>query len=258
MMRIAILTSNAVRHKFLANTLATHADEALVISECKENDLKDIEKAASPAIAEHFRSRYQTEMDFFPGNNILRVPSVPLLRNEIRLESVYNTLRAFAPDAMFVFGASIVREPLLSLLPSGRFVNLHLGLSPYYRGSGTNFWPFVNEELEYVGATILHIDPGVDTGDIIAHVRPDIRPGDNVHTIGCKVIEAGVSCLIDVMDLLKNGTSLPRVPQWPVETEKYYKTSDFNEEALLQYRKNLENGLVDRYSRKDIKLVSLR
>ena len=34
-----------------------------------------------------------------------------------------------------------------------KIINAHLGLSPYYRGSGTNIFPFVNKEIEYVGVT---------------------------------------------------------------------------------------------------------
>lgn len=37
-MKIVILTSNGIRHKFLANSLASKADDALVVSECKQND----------------------------------------------------------------------------------------------------------------------------------------------------------------------------------------------------------------------------
>ena len=37
-------------------------------------------------------------------------------------------------------------------------LNIHLGLSPYYRGAGTNFWPLVNGEPEYCGATIHFLD----------------------------------------------------------------------------------------------------
>ena len=55
---------------------------------------------------------------------------------------------------------------------------------------GTNFWPLVNGEPEYCGATIHFLDVGVDTGPIIAHVRPEIAAGDGPHDIGNKTIVA--------------------------------------------------------------------
>ena len=61
-------------------------------------------------------------------------------------------------------------------------------MSPYYRGSGTNFWPFVNNELQFIGATFMHIDEGVDTGEIIHQIRANIFHDDNIHQIGNRLI----------------------------------------------------------------------
>lgn len=258
-MRIVILTSNGLRHKFLANSLSTKADDALVVSECKQNDSVGVESKAQSIINEHFKLRYETEKKFFPNNDFFTAKTLPILYKEVNLEYVYHVIKKFKPDIMVIFGSYIIREPLLSLLPPGRIINLHLGLSPYYRGSGTNFWPFVNNELEYIGSTILHLDAGIDTGDIICHVRPKIESGDNVHTIGCKVIQSSVDPLIQIMEMINEGKKLNRVKQWNVDG-KYYKTSDFNEEALLKYKNNMKNGLIENYllkPRKKIKLIDL-
>ena len=259
-MKIAIFTSNAIRHKFFANTLAKTADDALVFSECKSNDASDRDKTddQSPLIAEHFRLRYETEKKFFTGNDHFINKCVPLNFKEANLFSTYQIVKKFNPDLMFVFGSSIIREPLLSLLPPGRFINLHLGISPYYRGSGTNFWPFVNNELEYVGSTILHIDAGVDTGDIIVHVSPEIEEGDTVHTVGCKVIKSSIAMLEEIMKIVKSGMVLNRVKQWQISDGRYYRKKDFNEEVLSVYKSNLENGIIKKYlenPKKEIQLI---
>lgn len=258
-MKIVILTSNGLRHKFLANSLSSKVDDALVVSECKQNDSISTCSEAQSAINEHFKLRNETEKIFFPNNDFFTAKTMPILYKELNLDYVYQVIKKFQPDLMFIFGSYIVREPLLSLLPFGHTINLHLGLSPYYRGSGTNFWPFVNNELEYVGSTILHLDSGIDTGDIICHTRPKIELGDNVHTLGCKVIQSSVDSLIQIIDKVKKGKELNRVKQWSVD-EKYYKTIDFNEEILSKYKNNLKNGLVENYlssPKKIIKLVDL-
>lgn len=248
-MRIVIFTSNAIRHKYVANTLAKNANDTLIVSECKQSDVFDSEKSKhrlSP-IEEHFSLRYQTEKKFFSDNDFFISKTFPIIYKEVNSTYVYDVVKKFQPDLMFVFGASIIKERLISLLPPGRFINLHLGLSPYYRGSGTNFWPFVNNELEYIGATILHLDSGIDTGDIIMHVRPRIEIGDNVHTVGCKVIKESASCLVDIINLVNKGQALNRVKQWKIENEKYYKRDDFNEKALARYKENMANGLIEKY-----------
>lgn len=258
-MRIVILTSNGLRHKFLANSLASHADDALIISECKPNDSIFSDSQNITEIENHFRLRNETEKIFFPKNDFFMAKTLPIIYKELNLDYVYNVIKNFKPDIMIIFGSYIVREPLLSILPPGHIINLHLGLSPYYRGSGTNFWPFVNNELEYLGSTIIHLDSGIDTGDIICHIRPTINVGDNVHTIGCKIIQSSVDSLIKIMKLLNEGKKLNRSKQWNVE-ERYYKTNDFNEDALSKYKTNLKNGMIENYLKqkeKKIKLIDL-
>ena len=256
-------TSNSVRHKFVANKLGANVDEILVISESKPSDAIFMNGNAeeSSLLEKSFYTRFQTERQFFCGHDAFLYPAIPIMYKELRMKYIYDLVKEFNPGAMFVFGYSIVKDPLLSLIPNGRFVNLHLGLSPYYRGSGTNFWPFVNQELEYVGASILHIDSGIDTGDIIAHVRPEIKVGDNLHTVGCKVIKEATSCLIKIIQLLKDGMELKRIKQWNTERPRYYETGDFNEEALLKYYENMEAGMIEKFINspgKTLKLVSLQ
>src|SRR4051812_30141501 len=104
-MRIAILTSNAVRHKFFANSLSSAAEDALVISEAKASDAAPDENAVGPLIAGHFRLRWQTEREFFKGHDAFLTKTAPLLPNEVNLPWVGELVKAFRPDLAFVFGS---------------------------------------------------------------------------------------------------------------------------------------------------------
>jgi len=247
-MKIVVLTSNAIRHRFVANTITQMADASLVVCEAKPSDAgAPAEKTAPDPVDEHFRLRFETEAAVFGGHTSFQSPVLPILYRELNLPHVVDVIRGFSPDFTVVFGSSIIREPLLSLLPRGRIINIHLGLSPYYRGAGTNFWPFVNDELQYVGATLLHLDAGVDTGNIISHVRPAFESSDDVHTTGCKVVEAAVHRAVEVVQRLAAGKSLPNVKQWTAEKSRYYRSRDFDRQALDRYLTNLNNGIVREY-----------
>ena len=69
---------------------------------------------------------------------------------------------------------------------------MHLGLSPYYKGSATNFWPIVNSEFHFLGASFMFIDNGIDTGPLIHQFRPKLFKKDNIHTIGCRIIKKSI------------------------------------------------------------------
>ncbi|HFB98772.1 MAG TPA: hypothetical protein ENJ62_06500, partial [Bryobacterales bacterium] len=115
----------------------------------------------------------------------------------------------------------------------------------WYRGSGTNYWPLVNGEPEFVGITFMHIDAGVDTGEIIHQIRADFCPGDTAHTAGNRLIrKMAVVCA----ELVRRFDRLERMPQPPEpETVRYYRKKDFSEESVRRLHENLCRGMVEDY-----------
>jgi methionyl-tRNA formyltransferase len=148
------------------------------------------------------------------------------------------------PDVVLVFGCGILKDPVLRPF-DGRIINIHLGLSPYYRGSGTNFWPLVNREPEYVGATIHYIDAGIDTGPIIGHVRPEIRGSDGPHDIGNRAITAAADLLVGVGLAHAEGGGLLAMPQ--MGGGQLHMRKDFSADAVRTLRKNFEEGMIEAY-----------
>jgi len=151
---------------------------------------------------------------------------------------------ASKPDLLIAYGCSIIKEPLLSLF-SGRFINVHLGLSPYYRGSGTNYWPLVNNEPEYIGATFMYIDSGIDTGEVIHQIRAKCFWGDGPSQIGNRLI---LDMSKVYKDIINNFDSLKKMPQLPVPlNERFYKRRDYTEDSVLILYKNFYKNLIGKY-----------
>ena len=260
-MKIIILTSDGLRHKFFANSLSSKSDNILIISESKQTNSENVKLNDTNPIHQHFKLRNKTEESFFPNNSCFIKNTLPIPYKHINRQYIFQKIKEFEPEIIFIYGSSIIKDPLLSFTTTVPTFNLHLGISPYYRGSGTNFWPFVNKELQYVGSTILHINSGIDTGDIVCHIRPNFEFGDDVHSIGCKVIQSSVKSLLKIMKMIDKGIKPLSTPQWSINNEKYYKTIDFNEEILLKYKNNLKNGLIENYlsnPKKIIKLIDLK
>lgn len=144
-----------------------------------------------------------------------------------------------------IHSTSLIGEDIISAF-SKRLINLHAGLSPYYRGSGTNVWPFYNRELEYVGMTVHYIDAGIDTGDIILQGKPEFSEDDNTHTIGCKNVKLGTRLMAKVIKKYLEGGSLLTVKQNKSKGILYLK-KHFTDETILQIKKHLKQGLVKDY-----------
>jgi methionyl-tRNA formyltransferase len=157
---------------------------------------------------------------------------------------VISALETERIDVLAVFGTSLLKEPLLSMFP-GRIINIHLGLSPYYRGAATIFWALYNEQPELAGATIHYIDAGVDTGSIICHVQTTLDSADTPHTIGTRIILNSVHAISDVLSKMEDGP-VPGVPQWEPGEVVVTRRRDFTAAHLEEFLGRWQAGLIRR------------
>lgn len=244
---LVIMTANSWRHKYFANRLIENFDVLGVVSEVKRELKKGETEEENQVIAEHSKEREKSELEYFGSEKDFNLPQEKILRvdyDEANTQRVFDWVAKLNPDYIALFGTGIIKEPYLSKFEN-RIINMHLGLSPYYRGSGTNFWPLVYGEPELVGVTVhLAIDK-VDAGSILAQARPDIAPGDGPHDIGHKAIIAGVDSLIRAIELYAAKKIIPQTQDLTVG--KVIKHKDFNADAVLQMKKNFESGMVGEY-----------
>lgn len=254
-MKLGILTSVDTRHRYFANRLRAAIDVAAIGYEETGYapvtvHADDLSPEEANIVDEHFAERGRQENAFF-GHNAEFVPdggTCAIRRINPGSLNTPDTLALFEAtgiDTVVIYGTNLIQAPLLDRY-TGRMVNLHLGLSPYYRGTATNFYPLLNEEPEYVGATIHLLNPGIDSGPILRHARPTITPDDRPHTIGCKTIEAGIEAMIAVLRDFDRGKVNP-VPQWTVPHPRLYLRKDYHTRQVVDLYQKLDAGLIPRY-----------
>ncbi|MEQ1731275.1 MAG: formyltransferase family protein, partial [Vicinamibacterales bacterium] len=216
----------------------------------EEKSFAPLSHAGTPdeaaVIQAHFDARDASEAEWFAGHAALAVGQARTRRvapGACSAATEVEQMLACGADMMLVFGTGILKEPLLSAF-AGRIINLHLGLSPYYRGAGTNFWPLVNGEPEYVGATIHYLDAGIDTGPMIAHVRPEVESADGPNEIGNRTIVAAARCLAEAARAHAEGRVRATVQ---TGGGRLYRRRDFNASAVLAMRENFASGMVPQY-----------
>lgn len=125
------------------------------------------------------------------GVEILRTQGV----NAINSPEYQSWIRDRRPDVIAVCGASILRADLLAI-PEHGVLNLHGGLSQFYRGLFTTDWAIHNREPECVGATVHFVSEGVDDGDVVYQGRPRIEVGDHPNSLYEKVVRLGVQMMV--------------------------------------------------------------
>lgn len=251
-MKIIILTNSELRHTFLRKAIALDNRITVLKSYCEgtEKSLSTQIRASdssSDIQKKHLSARERSEKDFFETFvKLTEDESHPefIKKGSINDDEFVNQIKRLNPDLIVAYGCSIIKESLLEAF-EGKFVNIHLGLSPYYRGSGTNFWPMVNRELDYLGVTFMHIDAGIDTGKVIHQYRARVYENDTPHQIGNRLI---ADIAVITRELVRSFDVLEDLEQIIIpEKCKYYKNSDFTEKSVKLLYRNFEAGMVDEY-----------
>ncbi|BCL62466.1 hypothetical protein DGMP_31590 [Desulfomarina profundi] len=103
--------------------------------------------------------------------------NIPVLQpTKIKTEEFRNGLRSYQPDLMVVTAyGRILPKPLLELAPMG-CINVHGSLLPRHRGAAPIQWSILLGD-EKVGVTIIKMDEGMDTGDILLKADMEPSPG---------------------------------------------------------------------------------
>jgi phosphoribosylglycinamide formyltransferase 1 len=249
MIKVIILTGGEMRHSYFRISLSKDKRFKVVASFC-ESDEMSLERLtfsnehSSLLEKQHVLSRNQSEQDFFGdvvSSLIDRSNPIKIAKGSINSSVVFEEIKKFNPDILVCYGSSLIKGDLLEVY-EGRFLNVHLGLSPYYRGSGTNVWPLINEEPWMVGATFMHIDSGIDTGHIVHQIQASIFLGDSSHTIGNRLI---LDMTKVYANLIANFSNLSVETQTDTQG-KLYKIADFDSYACKKLYDNFKNGMIEK------------
>lgn len=170
---------------------------------------------------------------------------VPVITPEkINSAEIVQKLKILIPDFIFSFQYDfILKEPLLGVPHKGA-INLHFGPLPRYRGVSTIAWQIMNGEEE-TGVTLHYIDPGVDSGDLIAMNRFKIDPKDTAKSLYEKCTDNAVRLFKENLDAILSSTNT-RTPQDLKKILYYPKGSiDFSKSDICWDRdsKNLFNWI---------------
>ena len=131
------------------------------------------------------------------------------------------------PDVMVVCGAPILRENIFSI-PKICTINIHFGISSAYRGQHTLFWPMLENRFDQIGATIHMIDKGVDTGNLLFEVYPDVAPDDDEVSLELKIAEDIVEPFVAMLQRIESSQDRQLVGQPQHKTGKEIRYRDLS------------------------------
>jgi folate-dependent phosphoribosylglycinamide formyltransferase PurN len=201
----------------------------------------DAARQQSLAIRNHFARLAESEDAEFKSRVVQDMLPPMQVIDDINDGYLVEKLARDKIDLILLFGTQILGPHWLQAFP-GRIVNLHLGLSPFYRGAATLFWPFVNRELACVGATIHLAVERVDAGAILRRVRAEPVIGDSYYSLTTRLIRQAIHQVPSTAAAYLAGAITP-LPQ-TIDGTRAYRMRDFNDAVLQEALDFVGDGLT--------------
>ena len=236
-MKITVFTSNQPRHINLVNLISEFAEETYAVLESNTlfpGLIQDFYNS-SPTMQEYMIGVRNAEADLFgksrfvsPRANTLVMKSADL--NYLTPEHLKEALQS---NIYVVFGSSFIKGWLIDFLIEKSALNIHMGLSPYYRGTSCNFWAMYDSLPNYVGATIHYLSKGLDSGPIIFHSVPKFENEDPF----AFTMKAVKKAQVDLVYFIKNlkQFDINPVDQNRERQLRYTRNSDFTDEVAQEF-----------------------
>jgi len=147
-----------------------------------------------------------------PIKRVLAEAKMPILQPaRIRERQAIEEIRALAPDIIVVaaYGQILPREVLE--IPKTACLNLHASLLPRWRGAAPIQAAIAAGDNE-TGITVMYMNEGLDTGDIMLQRKTNISPSDTGGSLHDRLANIAPDTLLDALRLLADGKAR-RIPQ---------------------------------------------
>ena len=126
---------------------------------------------------------------------------------KVRDPEFIQVMKELNPDVIVVvaFGQIIPKEILH--MPKYGCINVHASLLPAYRGAAPIQWAVINGDKES-GVTIMRMDEGVDTGDMINKVIVPLNEKETGGSLFDRLSESGAKLLVETLPMLEDGSAV--------------------------------------------------
>ena len=253
-MKITLFTSNNKRHNYFINLLSGIADKLYVVQECA-TIFPGVVPSSYPVtelMKKYFQKVNDAQNKFF-SDSLINVNSntkfLPLIMGDLNKLQIKDLSLFLKSDVYVVFGSSYIKNDLINFLIKNNAINIHMGVSPFYRGTDCNFWALYDNNPHLVGSTIHMLSKGLDNGSILYHAMSNIKNDPFEYTMSTVK-----SALHSVSERINYNTIFnikPELQNKKIEI-RYSKKIEFNEEIVKQYfnkdinlmSKNFDNSLL--------------
>jgi folate-dependent phosphoribosylglycinamide formyltransferase PurN len=250
-MKVILFTGSHPRHLYMAKKLHQANLLSGLILEKREEFLPSppngIPQVDIENFIRHFRDRSDAEYRFFgkaESYDLDTIPTLSVSLQDLNSIATLEWVKDNEPDVVLTYGVHKISSEILGHFPEYSW-NIHGGLSPWYRGNITLFWPFYFLQPNWAGMTIHHLTAKLDAGPIIHHSVPKLAHGDGIHDVACKAVQQVSEDLVSILEMLQKNIKVEGVVQ--KSSGKLFISQDWKPQHLRLIYNTFNNDIVDRY-----------
>ena len=195
---IVLFTGDHIRHNYLVDSFSKTFSEITWIIEKRENYMPNIDRNYCAEINKlqkiHFEKRLEAEKKFFKSdagdfskNKVIQI--IKINRKDISNGKLKKIISKIKIKLFITYGVGKIPKKILKDLNCYKW-NIHGGLSPWYRGAITHFWPSYLLEPEFTGMTLHELTEDIDGGGIIHQSISKLNVKDGIHQNACRTVKS--------------------------------------------------------------------
>lgn len=260
-MRILLITGDAPRHRYFFHILNQLGYDVLwwIQARAKLANNLDIglDSGTKRLLKIHQSDWIETEEWFFQDSIGYSSKKHRVIDNDFLQGSVgLPEIQKFMPDAILSYGCRKLGDAILSI-PNVEKLNVHGGLSPWYRGTITNFWPTYLLEPLFTGMTFHRTTSHIDGGGIVFQTNVTLELEDGVNQTSCRATKIFFDSLSKILsaqaESLITNKGVSQSTTGRIWTNSMWKPQHLSVVyGLFENRVNkycYENGMLSNYPR---------
>ena len=148
------------------------------------------------------------QVQYTPVKELALKYHIPVYQpHKVKEEEFLKKLKEINPECIVVAAFGQILSKAIIDLPKFGCINVHASLLPKYRGAAPIQWSIINGE-EKTGVTIMYMDVGIDTGDMIMKEEVIIEPKETAGSLNDKLAGCGGDLLLKALKAIELGTAV--------------------------------------------------
>ena len=252
-MKITLFTANQNRHNYLVNLLSNNCDELFVVQE-NRTIFPGIVPGYYPStktMKKYFKNVVNAQSKIFGNSHIngknKNIHLFPLQSEDLNKCSIDTLSDFLKSDVYVVFGSSYIKGDLVDFLVKNKALNIHMGVSPYYRGTDCNFWALYDDNPHLVGATIHKLSKKLDSGAMLYHALSQIKNNPFEYTMS--TVKSAFHSFANRVKDQSIFNIKPEIQNKDNEV-RYSKKDEFNEDVVKSFLNKQINLNSEKFDKK--------